>query len=101
MAKAAFCDIRDTLGIVDRKGHLVLYRPTSVDLLKSEQPYAQFLGQVRLDSERAARDSVLAEENRTARGIAPGGHAQPRKVVDKQVPERLDRVGVASTWRRR
>jgi FMN phosphatase YigB (HAD superfamily) len=35
MAKAAFCDIRDTLGIVDRKGHLVLYRPTSVDLLKA------------------------------------------------------------------
>nr|WP_180204871.1 HAD family hydrolase [Pseudomonas sp. SbOxS1]NYU04871.1 HAD hydrolase-like protein [Pseudomonas sp. SbOxS1] len=35
MAKAVFCDIRDTLGIVDYKGHLVLYRPTSVDLLKS------------------------------------------------------------------
>ncbi|PRN02983.1 hypothetical protein A0O30_19600 [Pseudomonas sp. LLC-1] len=35
MAKAVFCDIRDTLGIVDYKGHLVLYRPTSVDMLKS------------------------------------------------------------------
>lgn len=35
MAKAAFCDIRDTLGIVDRKGHLVLYKPTSIDLLKA------------------------------------------------------------------
>ncbi|QCO00110.1 hypothetical protein D3093_33170 (plasmid) [Azospirillum argentinense] len=35
LAKAAFFDIRDTLGIVDRKGHLVPYRPTSKFLLES------------------------------------------------------------------
>jgi hemerythrin-like domain-containing protein len=35
LAKAAFFDIRDTLGIVDRKGHLVPYRPSSVQLLEA------------------------------------------------------------------
>lgn len=33
IAKAAFFDIRDTLGVVDRKGHLVPYRPSSFQLL--------------------------------------------------------------------
>ena len=35
--KAIFFDIRDTLGIVDRKGHLVKYQPTtdqSLDAMK-------------------------------------------------------------------
>src|SRR5262245_40621539 len=31
--KAIFFDIRDTLGIVDRKGHLVKYKPTTDQLL--------------------------------------------------------------------
>lgn len=34
-AKAAFFDIRDTLGIVDRKGHLLPYRPSSAQLLET------------------------------------------------------------------
>lgn len=34
-AEVAFFDIRDTLGIVDRKGHLVPYHPTSLQLLRA------------------------------------------------------------------
>jgi hemerythrin-like domain-containing protein/beta-phosphoglucomutase-like phosphatase (HAD superfamily) len=33
--KIAFLDIRDTLGYVDRPGHLVLFKPTTLQLLKS------------------------------------------------------------------
>lgn len=31
--KAVFFDIRDTLGVVDRKGHLVKFKPTTDQLL--------------------------------------------------------------------
>lgn len=35
--KAIFFDVRDTLGYVDRPGHLVLYKPSTTDLLQSVQ----------------------------------------------------------------
>lgn len=35
--KAVFFDIKDTLGYVDRPGHLVTYKPSTEDLLKSVQ----------------------------------------------------------------
>lgn len=35
--KAIFFDVRDTLGYVDRPGHLVPYKPSTVDLLQTVQ----------------------------------------------------------------
>jgi hemerythrin-like domain-containing protein/histidinol phosphatase-like enzyme len=35
MLKIVFVDIRDTLGYVDRPGHLVLFKPTTMQFLKS------------------------------------------------------------------
>jgi hypothetical protein len=35
MSHVFFFDVRNTLGVVDRKGHLVQFRPSTGDLLKT------------------------------------------------------------------
>ncbi|MDX1188952.1 HAD-IA family hydrolase [Sinorhizobium medicae] len=74
-ADAAFFDIRDTLGIVDRKGHLVPYRPSSFQLLETIRAIGLRIGLItNLPSDVSTADGfAMVKEAGLADFIDPDG----------------------------
>ena len=61
-----------------------------------EHADAQILRQLGIDDEAALRRAVQAQEHRSRRRIAAGGHAAALEIIDEQLFEPRDRIAVAA-----
>jgi hemerythrin-like domain-containing protein/beta-phosphoglucomutase-like phosphatase (HAD superfamily) len=87
---AVFFDIRDTLGVVDRKGHLVKYKPSTDQLLEAMQDVVGLrIGLItNLPADVTADEGKrMVDEAGLGEFLDPSGFVTNKAGVDKPAPE--------------